>query len=386
MADKPKGPTDELSFSVNLESLEAALLPEVALSAVGIKERADLQRWIESYPEIVEPNLLLVTTEFNQWQIREKKVSDRLDVLFLDSNAALLVAELKRGEAPDTTELQALKYAAYCSQLTVPDITEEYSRYHKVSAAEAHDAIMEQAPALEDRELGPVRVRIVAGSFGPSVTHVVLWLHELGLDIGCIQVTARQFEDTHAILTSRQILPPPAAEDYLVRRRRREAEEEEREASTRRRNSVVVLTEAAELAPGDSVTLNLDAFTPDQRNAVEQKINQSPAFGAAEWTGLGIRKALKWPEDGEVYSCSGLVWKMLNDLGFNPGSLPGPDFWLLPNGQTLYEKSCEIEDGPLVGEEDGSAAEFPAPVATDDGNGSAPPSTIVAAEQEPDLP
>ncbi len=91
------------------------------------------------------------------------------------------------------------------------------------------------------------------------------------------------------------------------------------------------------------------------RNAVEQKINESPAFGTAEWTGLGIRKALKWPEDREMYSCSGLVWKMLNDLGFNPGSLPGPDFWLLPNGHTLYEKSCEIEDRLGVAEEDGSA-------------------------------
>ena len=82
------------------------------------------------------------------------------------------------------------------------------------------------------------------------MTHVVLWLHELGLDIGCIQLTARRHGTGHAVLTSRQILPPPAAEDYLVRRRRREEKEEEREAPTRRRNSVVVLTEAGLVSPG----------------------------------------------------------------------------------------------------------------------------------------
>ena len=319
-------------------------MPKVNLSDVGIKERADLQRWVEAYPEMVERNLLLITTEFDQWQIRDRKVSDRLDVLFLDSAGQLLVAELKRDEAHDTTELQALKYAAYCSQLTIPDIVEQYSRYQDVSAEIARETIIDHAPALADRELGPVRVRIVAGSFGPSVTHVVLWLHDLGLDIGCIQVSARRYGEQSAVLTSRQILPPPAAEDYLVRRRRREAEEEEREATTRRRNSVAVLTEANVLAPGDTVSLNLDAFTPEQRAAVEREIDAAPDFASAEWTVEGIRKALRWRYDGSVYSCSGLVWKMLDDLNFNPGSLPGPDYWLLASGETLYQRSCAIED------------------------------------------
>ena len=141
-------------------------MPAVALSEVGIRERSNLQRWIEAYPEVVERDLLVVTTEFDQWQIRDRRVADRLDVLFLDAAGALLVAELKRDEATDTTELQALKYAAYCSQLTVPDIVEQYARYHGVSLEAARQTILEQAPALEDRELGPVRVRIVPAHSG----------------------------------------------------------------------------------------------------------------------------------------------------------------------------------------------------------------------------
>ena len=75
-------------------------------------------------PEIVGPGLLLVTTEFDQWEIRDQKVPDRLDVLFVDHNGSPLVAELKRDRATDTTELQALKYAAYCSELTVDELVE----------------------------------------------------------------------------------------------------------------------------------------------------------------------------------------------------------------------------------------------------------------------
>ncbi len=39
-----------MSFSVDLSSLEAALMTEVSLAEAGIRERSDLQRWIEKYP------------------------------------------------------------------------------------------------------------------------------------------------------------------------------------------------------------------------------------------------------------------------------------------------------------------------------------------------
>lgn len=208
------------------------------------KERADLQRWIEQYPEIIEPDLLVITTEFDQWQIRERRVADRLDILFLDSDGSLLVAELKRDEAPDTTDLQVLKYAAY-SQLTVEDVVEQYSRYHQVEVDSARAAILEHAPSLTDRELGSIRAKIVAGSFGASVTHVVLFLN----DIGCVQVSAVVDSSGRAVLSSRQLLPPPAAEDYLVKRRRKESEEIERDSATRRRNTVTILEDLG-FSPG----------------------------------------------------------------------------------------------------------------------------------------
>lgn len=164
--------------------------------------------------------------------MKEKNVADRLDVLFLDTDGAIVVAELKRDQAPDTTDLQGLKYAAYCSQLTVADLIDEYARFHSVDKAAAQTAVTDHAPSLEDGELAATRIRLVARAFGPSVTTVVLWLRDLKLDIGCIEITARKLPDGNAVLTSRQLLPPPAAEDYLVKRRRREESEEKLEGWT----------------------------------------------------------------------------------------------------------------------------------------------------------
>jgi len=342
--------SETLSYAIDLASGRASALAEVSLASVGLRERDHLQTWISEFPEMVGSNLLLITSEFDQWEIRDQRVSDRLDVLFLDSDGSPLVAELKRDQAADTTELQALKYAAYCSQLTVDDVVDEYARFHQIERQQAHAKVVDHAPSLEEGTLGSVRVRLIAGGFGPAVTHVVLWLNDLGLDIGCVEVTARALTPETAIVTARQVLPPPSAEDYFVRRRRRLAEEEEVESYQRRRNSVVVLEEAGLLAPGDEVTMNLGAFSAADLPVVQAAIGKDPPIGVAEWTGLGIRNALRWRHDGKLYSCTGLIETLREQLGLKRTAIPGPDYWLVPSGRTFYQESLSLEDRRPVAE------------------------------------
>jgi RecB family endonuclease NucS len=113
--------SSRLSLLVDLRSGDVERMDEITLASAGLKERQDLQRWITEHPDIIAPGLLLVTTEFDRWEIREQKVADRLDALFLDVTGAPVLVEFKRDKATDTVELQALKYAAYCSQLTLDE-------------------------------------------------------------------------------------------------------------------------------------------------------------------------------------------------------------------------------------------------------------------------
>lgn len=344
---------DEVVWSVDPDTREATPLLEADLESFGIWERRDLQRWIVERPEIIEPDLLVVTSEFDRWQGRERKVLDRLDVLFLDSDGAPLIAELKRGEAPDTTDLQAIKYASYCAQMTVEEVVEEYGRTAHVTLDEARAAVLDHAPALATRELGRIRIRLVAERFGPSVTNTVMWLRDYDIDIGCIEVRARQGANGHAIVSSRQLLPPPAAEDYLVKRRRREVEEETREATSRRRNTVTILLEADALAPGQSLALRTGYFNEAMREKIEAAIQEDPRTGEAEWTGISLRQAIRWKRDGQVYSCSGLIEKLLTELGFPGTSVAGPEYWFIDSETSLFGKSLEIEP------ERGAAPETP---------------------------
>lgn len=334
---------DEVAFSVVDGSIQQ--LAEVTLEDIGFREREHLQRWIEDYPEIVGADLLVVTTEFDRWEFGSDMVKDRLDVLFLNSAGALVVAELKRGEAPDTVDLQALKYAAYCSQLTVEDVVGDYARYHEVEEQAAREVLFEYAPSLKRSGVGPVKVRLVAESFRPSVTSLVLWLRDYDVDIGCIEISARHLPDGNALITSRQLLPLPVAEDYLVRRRRREKDEEQREASGRRPNTVTVLLEANAIEPGTELRLNMDAFTLAEREVLEKAAEREPDLALAEWTGLSLRRALRWSKDGKDYAASPLVGEILRQNGFQPGGIHGPRYWMTPSGRTLSDIAEELKQG-----------------------------------------
>src|SRR5699024_12486810 len=99
----------------------AVSLQTVSLADAGLREREDLQELVLARPEILGPDVIVVAFEFDRWQDSHgDRQRDRLDVLGLDSDGRLVLAELKRDKAPDTVEMQALKYAAMSSRLLQP--------------------------------------------------------------------------------------------------------------------------------------------------------------------------------------------------------------------------------------------------------------------------
>jgi hypothetical protein len=332
----------ETALVVDLQTGSIRPVGEASLQEAGLLERRDLQRWISEHPELVEPDSLLVTSEFDRWELRDQRVEDRLDVLFLDRLGSLLIAELKRDRASDTTDLQALKYAAYCSTMTVDDVVEEYERFHGAKEDEARSQILAHAPAIEEDGLGPVRIRLVAGGFGPAVTSVVLWLRETKIDIGCVQVTARLLDGDSAMVTSRQLLPLPLAEDYLVRRRRREQEQEVRSRRSRAANTVQVLAQAGLIEEGTVLRLGLDTLVSRWRPYVERLLDEHPDAGVAEWNGSLTARSMRWRFDGDLYSLTGLTKRVLEEAGFDPpDAIAGPDHWLLPEGTPMYQAAVQ---------------------------------------------
>src|SRR5581483_553505 len=166
--------------------------------------------------------VMVVTFEFDQWRTWSgSQERDRLDVLGLDRKGRLVVAELKRDAAPDTVEMQALKYAAMASRFTVEELAAQHARYlarrgESVTPDEAKERLEAHCGfGLAAENLARPRIVLLASSFPPVVTATTVWLTEMGLEIDLIQLQAyRAGEDV--VITVSQLYPVPDIEEFTV--------------------------------------------------------------------------------------------------------------------------------------------------------------------------
>lgn len=203
---------------------KASVLYPVSLSKLGIKERQELELWIERNPEILGSRLLIITTEFSHFD----KSNRRLDILALDEDGRLVVIELKRDATGSLADLQAIRYASFFSNTTFEEIVRFRAKYSKVDQDKARRQIRsfvkdEQFSSLSAKP----RIILAAGSFqDQELTSCVLWLRSFGVDIRCVELTSYHLgHNKSLLLVPRVIIPLPEAEDYIIRTEKKNVSE-----------------------------------------------------------------------------------------------------------------------------------------------------------------
>lgn len=332
--------SDERVYRV--ASGSAIPLRPVTLADAGLKERSDLQEWVLARPEILGPDVMIVTFEFDRWEdTRGERQRDRLDVLGLDSDGRLVLAELKRDAAPDTVEMQAIKYAAMASRFTPEDVI----RYHAihltqrganpVTEAAAQDALVEHAGDLTAEQLAQPRIILVAGSFPASTTATAVWLTEMGLDITLQQVQAYAVDNDTIIITVSQLLPLPELEEFTIAPQRAEALIAREGRRKREASTVVRLVKQRRIADGAILTLRPTTEVDGAaREAVEEWVREDPARGTATWHN-DAKKPLEWHHDGKRYRPTTIAQIALREAADLERSVRGPAWWVTSEGLTL---------------------------------------------------
>jgi hypothetical protein len=200
---------------------------ETEFKTHGLLERQDLSRWIELYPALLGEELMIVTTEYDKFD----KTNERLDLLAIDKDGNLVVVELKRDDSGKNVDLQALKYAAYCSTLTLAEIVKMYIRYHKKKGADlspesAQQAILEFIENGDFEELNDrPRIMLVAREFRPEVTASVLWLRKFGMDIRCVKWDPYELSEDCVAFNSSVLIPLPEAINFVIQTEKKEIAE-----------------------------------------------------------------------------------------------------------------------------------------------------------------
>ena len=245
----------ELLFTVQDKTPQPALA--IRLADAGLKERADIEEWVIAHPEIIGPDVLVVTSEFAGWASkRGAKDADRLDILGLAKDGRLVVTELKRGTAPSTVEMQVLNYAARASLFTTEQLTRVHHQFRKLRGHDgtldsARDHLEGWAPELSDETLRDTpRLVLVAEDFGLDVTTTAVFLaRQFQVDIQLVRLAAYSTAAGELVISVSRTFPPPDMDEMLLFPNI-EQEQEKKLAKAKEKNTVARLLAAEAIADG----------------------------------------------------------------------------------------------------------------------------------------
>jgi hypothetical protein len=199
-----------------LSSDEIRSIPTTTFAEAQVLERQHLQRVLRSKIATVAPGTMVLAEEFGEWEGSKR----RIDLLALDSQANLVVIELKRDEDGAHMELQALRYAAMVSTMTFARAVDAHQQHLAKIGREgdARAAILQYLEWDEPREddfAQDVRIVLVSANFSTEITSTVMWLNERDLDIRCVRVQPYRLDD-RILVDVQQIIPLPEAATYQV--------------------------------------------------------------------------------------------------------------------------------------------------------------------------
>ena len=187
-------------------------------------------------PDALGEELLIIQKEFAGFD----DTRERLDLLALDKRGQLVIIENKLDDSGRDVVWQAVKYAAYCSNLTKTQIIDIFQQYldGQRSGANAEEMIRE---FLDEESLDAIilnggndqRIMFVAGSFRKEVTAAVLWLIAHDIRAQCFRVVPFSLGD-ELLIDLKQIIPIPEAADYMISMATKKKEEKSAEDAQRR--------------------------------------------------------------------------------------------------------------------------------------------------------
>lgn len=340
---------DEQLFRVNGSRATAAVA--VSLEQAGLKERADLQEWVIAHPEMIGPDVRIITFEFGRWTTADgNRNADRLDVLGMDTDGTLVVVELKRGRAPDTVEMQAIKYAAMASRFTLESLAETQAQHlstqdKTITADQALELLTSHAPDLSTDTLRTPRIVLMAREFPPSVTASCVWLTEMGLDITLVTFQAYQSGE-QTLVTVSQLFPVPDIEDFTITPRQAEVSKaKEKKKRTQAVAATRRLIDAGIITNGTEFALQTPGVHVDLLEQINDYVNADPDRKQATWSDEYPSTPLTWSADGQRYSPSGLAGHIFEEATGDKRAIQGTLWWVDVDGDTLADLANSLQTG-----------------------------------------
>lgn len=205
-------------FKVDIKKKTLEKLSNTDFRSNKLLERYDIQEWIESSPEILGEEILIIAKELIL------PTGSRLDLLGVDKLGKLLILELKRDDSGKNIDWQAIKYASFCSNLLVDEIVQKFSDYSNTEESEARIKLESFLDVEIDAVNSSQRILLVAREFHSDVISGVLWLRDYGVEIECLRLKPYLDKNEELFIQPEKIIPLPEAKDYIFKKEKRQRE------------------------------------------------------------------------------------------------------------------------------------------------------------------
>ena len=330
---------DDLVFAI--DGVTATAAQPLSLTAASLLERTHLQQWVLAHPEILGVQAKIVTFEFGNWTARGAVApADRLDVLAVDRAGRLILAELKRDRAPDTTTMQAINYAAMVSRFNFDTLADAHARHvgNGTSREVARRLLREWAPNISDATLNPIRIVLLAGEFSRTVTNTALFLRRSNLDIHLRRYQLFETPKGERILSISQVVPLPDPAELIVEPRSRSSLETGKVRPGRRPSVPARLVASNALQDGAALTIEPPAAVQEDRQAIATWLGGHPERARARWR-RDAHYPVTWARDNGVYDLNQLIRIVIMSATGNAprGSISGQAWLKDESGQTLQQ-------------------------------------------------
>jgi len=228
-------------YKINAQNNSIEQLAEKTFTELGFRERSHLQEWIAKEPSCLGQELLIIQKEFDGFN----DTRERLDLLALDKDGALVIIENKLDDTGRDVIWQAIKYASYCSSLTTNQIINIYQDYLN-KYEDGHNAQEKLSDFFNGCDYDEIalngksqdqRIIFVAANFRKEITSAALWLINHNIRIQCFKATPYSLGE-ELFLKIDQIIPTKEAEEFMIGMAEKALEEKSTEKTMKNRHII----------------------------------------------------------------------------------------------------------------------------------------------------
>lgn len=334
-----------MSHLIRVDQQDSSPLRQTSMHSEGLLETEHLERWIIKHPEVIDPGLMVVTTQFGRWASAQDSARERPDVLALSDSGELVVMELKRG-ADRQVHLQAITYGALVAGFTKDVLAQAHAEWVTRQTGEAitkDEALKRLSDHVEadwsESLFTQPRLVLVAEDFPGQVLTTVQWLASIAPDLTLECHEYHLFKDGAGGLcvNFQRLFPVEDLEDRTLRPSAEAAVREQIVTNKRRAKSVTVIHELALIPPGSTITLELETLVkPEVVATVYEWLNEDRRRRDVRWVDDPSRP-LTWAAADDAmqrWTPSALRNEIFKRAG-QQGAFSAADAWCY-QGENLY--------------------------------------------------